>query len=98
MGAFCNEIIAGIKSAKSETELINVIGNSMSQLKKERKSYNEATYFMIMVASLRATDSEGLSAGARRNARLAISIFRLFQKESRERSFLNQSLDRLNSR
>lgn len=82
MEAFCSEIVAEIKTAKSETELINVISHSMSQLRKERNSYNESAYIMNMIVSLRCTNPEDLAPETLNNINLAIAIFRQFQKES----------------
>jgi hypothetical protein len=85
MEAFCSEIIAEIKVAKSEAELINVLSRSMSQLRKERNSYNESGYIMNMIVSLRSTKQGDVTAETLNNVKLAIAILRQFQKESPER-------------
>jgi hypothetical protein len=82
MEAFCSQIVAEIKKAESEAELINVISHSMSQLRKERNSYNESGYIMNMIVSLRCTKPEDVTAETLDNITLAIAIFRQFQKES----------------
>ena len=85
MEAFCSEIVAEIKAAKNETELIKVISHSMSQLRIDRNSYNETGYIMNMIVSLRTMEASGLSSETQNNLKLAIAIFREFQKENRER-------------
>jgi hypothetical protein len=82
MEAFCSEIVAEIKKAKSEAELINVISHSMSQLRKDRNSFNESGYIMNMIVSLRCTKPEDVTTETFNNVNLAIAIFRQFQKES----------------
>lgn len=85
MEAFCNEIVAEIKAAKNETELIKVIGHSMSQLRRDRNIYNESGYIMNMIVSLRTIEASGSPSDTQNNLRLAIAIFRELQKENRER-------------
>ncbi|MCD9017670.1 hypothetical protein [Parachryseolinea silvisoli] len=85
MEAFCSEIVAEIREAQSEAELIKVIGHSISQLRKDRKSYNESGYIMNMIVSLRSTKPGEVTTETLDNVKLAIAIFRQFQKESRER-------------
>lgn len=85
MESFCNEIMKEIKAAESETELIKVIGSSMSQFRKERNSFNESGYIMNMIVALRATNPNDLSPETLNNIKLAIAIFRQFQSKSRER-------------
>jgi hypothetical protein len=87
MDVFCREIVGEIKAARSETELIKVISHSMSQLRIDRNSYNETGYVMNMLVSLRAMDASGLSTETQNNLKLAIAIFREFQKENRERIY-----------
>lgn len=88
MEAFCNEIIAEIKMAKSETELIKVISNSISRFRMERNSFNERGYIMNMIVSLRGMNpNEEHSKDAINNINLAIAIFRQFQKQSQEGIF-----------
>jgi hypothetical protein len=84
MEAFCREIMEAIKGAKNEMELIKVISNSMSQLRKERNSFNERGYLMNMIASLRATSNSNLPIDTLNNITLAIAIFRQFQRERKE--------------
>ena len=85
METFCNEIVAEIKAAKNETELIKVIGHSMSQLRRDRNSYNETGYIMNMIVSLGTMEAPGSPSDTQNNLRLAIAIFRELQKENRER-------------
>lgn len=86
MEDYCREVIDEIKTAKSESELIQVISSSMSQLRREKRSYNEAGYIMNMLASLRANDThQHPSMATRNNIQLAIAIFRQLQKEKPER-------------
>lgn len=87
MEAFCNEVVTEIKRAESEVELISVIGNSLSRLRKERNSFNERGYIVNMIVSLQAMDTQYVSVEALDNVRLAIAIFRQLQKEIRERIF-----------
>lgn len=88
MEAFCNEIIEEIKAAESEKELIEVIGNSMLLLRKQRHSFNEPGYILNMIASLRAIQSAGThTPQTLEMISLAIDIFRQFQKERREQIF-----------
>jgi hypothetical protein len=82
MEAFCREIVSEIRTAKNEKDLIWVIGNSLSLLRRERKSYNEEGYIMNMIASLRATDISDTAARSNDNIRLAIRIFKQFQEKS----------------
>ena len=87
MEAFCSEVVSGIKDAKSEAELIKVIGDSLARLRKERNSFNERGYVMNMILSLQAMDKQHVSVEALDNIRLAIAIFKQLQKEIRERIF-----------
>ncbi len=87
MEDFSNEVIANIKSANDEQELIRVISNSMSQLRKQRKSSDESRYLLHMIVCLRATDTNDLSPAAASNIKLATAIFRQFQRENREGIF-----------
>jgi len=82
MEAFCNEIVMEIKRAKNEAELIHVISHSMSQLRKERNSYNESGYIMNMIVSLRCASPEALTPETLDNITLAIAIFGQIQKET----------------
>jgi len=82
MENYCKEVIDEIKTAKSESELIRVISSSMTQLRKDKKSYNEAGYIMNMLASLRTKDTRDPSMETRDNVQLAIAIFRQLQKEN----------------
>jgi hypothetical protein len=85
MENYCKEVIDEIETAKNESELIHVISSSMTQLRKEKKSYNEAGYIMNMIASLRARHGQNILMGTLNNIQLAIAIFRQLQKENRER-------------
>jgi hypothetical protein len=87
MEDFSIEVIANIKSANDEAELIRVISNSMSQLRKQRKSFDESRYLLHMIVCLRATEKNELSSTAASNIKLAMAIFRQFQKASREGIF-----------
>jgi hypothetical protein len=90
MEIFCNEIIAEIKTAKSETELIRVIAHSLTQLRNERNSFNEEGYMMNMIVSLRALKAAYVGDNSPEfinNIQLAIAIFRQFQKDYPQRLF-----------
>ena len=87
MEDFSNEVIANIKSANDEEELIRVISNSMLQLRKQRKLFNESRYLLHMIVCLRATDQNELSPTAASNIKLATAIFRQFKRESPENVF-----------
>ena len=84
MEDFSIEVIANIKSANDEEGLIRVISNSMSQLRKQRKSFDESRYLLHMIVCLRATDKNELSPIASNNINLAMAIFKQFRKTSRE--------------
>lgn len=85
MEAFCSEIVTDIKSAKSEADLIKVIGGSMARLRKERHSFNESGYLMNIILCLRNTNPQNLSKEALNNIQLAIAIFMQFQRETSDR-------------
>jgi hypothetical protein len=87
MEDFSNEVIANIKGANDEEELIRVISNSMSQLRKQRKSFDESRYLLHMIVCLTATDKNELSPTAASNIRLAKAIFKQVQKANRENFF-----------
>lgn len=87
MEDFSHEVIANIKSANDEEELIRVIGNSMSQLRKQRKSADESRYLLHMIVCLRAMETKELPLAAADNIKLAMAIFKQFQKERREAIF-----------
>lgn len=87
MVAFCNDIVEEIKSAESEKDLIKVITNSITKLRKVRNSFNETGYVMNMIVTLRAVHPENLPAHTLDNIKLAIAIFRQFQREHPDRVF-----------
>ena len=87
MEDFSSEVIANTKSASDEVELIRVISNSMSQLRKQRKSFDESSYLLHMIVCLRAMEKNELSPAAASNVKLAMAIFRQFQREVREDIF-----------
>lgn len=82
METFCTETITDIKMAKDEADLVHVISASLSRLRKERNSFNEAGYIMNMIVSLRAMNTSDLSTESIDNVKLAIAIFRQLQSES----------------
>jgi len=86
MEAFSQEVIGNIKNANNEEELIWIISNSMSQLRK-KGTFNEPRYIMHMIISLRAMTTNGLSVNSINNIRLAMAMFRQLQKDSREPIF-----------
>lgn len=86
MEVFTTEIITHILAASNEDELIRVISNSMSQLRR-RKTFNESGYFMHMIVCLRSINTDDLPPAAMDNIKLAMAIFRQFQKDSREPIF-----------
>ncbi len=87
MEDFSSEVIASIKSASDEVELIQIIRNSMSQLRKQRKSFDESRYLLHMIVCLGAMEKNELSPAAASNVKLAMAIFRQFQREVREDIF-----------
>ena len=87
MEDFSIEVIANIKSASDEAELTRVIGHSMSQLRKQRKSFDESRYLLHMIVCLRAMEKNELTPTASSNIKLAMAIFRQFQKTTREGIF-----------
>jgi hypothetical protein len=87
MEDFSNEVISDIKGASDEVELVRVVRNSMSQLRKLPKPFDESRYLLHLIICLRATDTNDLSPAAADNIKLAMAIFRQFQKESRESIF-----------
>ena len=82
MEDFTGEVIANIKSARDEGELIRVISNSISQLRKQRKWYDESRFLLHMIVCLRAAEKSELSPTAANNIKLATDIFRQFKKEN----------------
>ena len=85
METFCKEVVAEIKAAKDESELINIISYSMSRLRGKQNSNSEFGYLLSIIASLRDIDITGLSVQTQNNLKLAIAIFRQFQKENSQR-------------
>jgi hypothetical protein len=85
METFCKEIVTEISAAKNEGELIKIISYSMSRLRGTKNSNDEFGYLITIIASLRSIDVTGLSVETQNNIRLAIAIFRQFQKENSER-------------
>lgn len=78
METFCKEVVAEIKAAKDESELIKVISYSMSRLRGKQNSDNEFSYILGIIRSLRDIDVTGLSVQTQNNLKLAIAIFRQF--------------------
>ena len=87
MEDFSKEVITNIKAASDEVELVRVVRNSMSELRQLRKPFDESRYLLHLIVCLRATDPNDLSPAAANNIKLAMAIFRQFQKESRENIF-----------
>jgi hypothetical protein len=87
MEDFSIEVIANIKSASDEVELTRVISHSMSELRKQRKSFDESRYLLHMIVCLSAMEKNELTPTAASNIKLAMAIFRQFQKASREGIF-----------
>jgi hypothetical protein len=87
MEDFSIEVIADIKSASDEAELIRVINHSMSQLRKRQKSFDESRYLLHLIACLSATEKKELSPTAADNINLAMAIFKQFQRASRGNFF-----------
>jgi len=82
-----SEVIANIKSANDEVELVRVVRYSMSQLRKQRRSFDESRYLLHLIVCLTATDTNDLSPAPVNHIKLAMAIFKQFQKESREGIF-----------
>jgi hypothetical protein len=87
METYCNDVIAEILAVQSEAELIKVISESTSRLRRIRNPFNEYGYLMNMIVSLRAMDQKGLPKESIDNITLAIAIFRQIQKDNKERIF-----------
>lgn len=85
MKTFCSEVTGEIKAAKGELDVIKVIGNSMYRLRKERTSFNESMYLMNIILNLTTIHPNEVSDATLDNVKLAIAIFRKFQKENVER-------------
>jgi hypothetical protein len=83
MEDFSIEVLSYIKRANDEDELIRVISNSMSQLRKKRRSFDESRYLLHMIVCLSTAEKKELSPTASGNIKLAIAIFKQFQKMSR---------------
>ena len=82
MEDFSNDVIANIKSANDEAELIRVINDSMWHLRKQRKSVDESRYLLHLIVCLSATDTNDLRPSTANNIKLAMTIFKQFQKEN----------------
>jgi len=83
MQTFCDTIVADIKAAKNEGEVIRVISYAMSRIRLDRN--NEFSYIMNIIASLRSSDATAISGEAQLNIKLAIAIFTQFHKENLQR-------------
>jgi hypothetical protein len=81
------EVIANVKSANDEVELVRVVRYSMSQVRKQRRLFDESRYLLHLIVRLTATDTHDLSPAAANNIKLAMAIFKQFQKESPEGIF-----------
>ena len=83
MQTFCDDIVADIKAAKNEGEVIKAISYAMSRIRLERN--NEFNYLMNVIASLRNIDPTAISGEAQLNIKLAIAIFTQFDKGNLQR-------------
>ena len=84
MKTFCNEVVADIKAAKNEAELIKVISYSMSRIRQDKNPNNEFSYITDIIGALRDIDL-AVAPQTPNNIKLAIAILRQFLKESSER-------------
>jgi hypothetical protein len=84
MKTFCNEVVADIRAAKNEAELIKVISYSMSRIRQDKNPEHEFRYINDIIGALR--DIEMAAAQESPNSiKLAIAILRQFLKENSER-------------
>lgn len=82
MVLFCEGIVEEIISASTETELKEVVSGSLSRFRTTKNSYNENSYITNMIVTLRATKREDRPEEAIRNIKIALEIFRQYQKQS----------------
>ena len=73
---FCDRMISEIKSASTETELKEIVDNSFSRLRAINNSYNEASYVVRMMVTLRVARLEETADRASKNIKIAIEIFK----------------------
>lgn len=78
MQTFCDNIVADIKAANNEGEVIKVISYTMSRIRLDRN--NEFSYIMNIITSLRSVDATAISGEAQLNVKLAIAIFTQFHQ------------------
>ena len=83
MQTFCDDIVADIKAAKNEGEVIKAISYAMSRIRRDRN--NEFNYLMNVITSLRNIDPAAISGEAQLNVKLAIAIFTQFHKGNLQR-------------
>ncbi|MFD1002714.1 hypothetical protein ACFQ21_25540 [Ohtaekwangia kribbensis] len=84
MKTFCNEVVADIKAAKNEAELIKVISYSMSRIRHDKNTEHEFRYINDIIGALRNIDL-AVAPDTPNNIKLAIAILRQFLKENSER-------------
>jgi hypothetical protein len=83
MQTFCDDIVADIKAANNEGEVIKVISYTMSRIRLDRN--NEFSYIMNIITSLRSIDPTAISGEAQLNVKLAIAIFTQFHQGNLQR-------------
>ena len=81
MVVFCNQVIEEIKSAGTETELKEVINNSLSRLRALNNAYREAGYIVRIIVMLRVAQTEKLMDTELSNIRIAIKTFKQYQPQ-----------------
>lgn len=85
MKAFCNEVVADIRAARNEAELIKVISYSMSRIRHDKNPNSEFAYITDIIGALRNIEL-AVAPETPNNIKLAIAILRQFLKENSERT------------
>lgn len=82
MVPFCDEVIREIKSASTQTELKEVINNSLSRLQGLNNSYSVASYIVRIIVMLRVARTEKPVEVELRNINIAIETFKQYQVQN----------------
>jgi hypothetical protein len=77
---FSESIIQEIKEAQSEDDVVKAIDNSFSKLAGMNPRQVGTYHILNMIVTLQVTLAETLSDNARANVKLAIKIFREYQR------------------
>lgn len=80
MVAFSEAVIQQIKAAATEDHVLKIIDASLVHFRTARSAHSESRYIMNMIVSLQVTRLEQLAPAERSNIKLAIEIFRRYQR------------------